>query len=341
VIKSLADSDTGFGDRRDEVWSILQTEVERRDEPSGIGDGARDPLETAINRPCTRALEAAVSFMGHEYRTGGTVRSEALDLLSSILVLEDTDGAEHRAIIAPRIGFLRHIAPDWVDEHREELFGMAAPAGLGQLTVDLALKWGRPNSWLLQQFPESVRDAVRRDVDNALEQYLVAMLWRLLGYSVEEEVDFLRSKHKLSEAGGVLGRLLRPDDTSAEHASLVVQFWTLALQGKTAEPLTGFGWLSEISDLDDDTWTDLTQRTLNATRGRIDWAHKVAERAAAQPPSTGTLAILNLLVRGLADDWDRQSVMELAAPALGQAKQLADTAEYKRLRTTLLERRML
>lgn len=341
VIKSLADSDTGFGDRRDEVWSILKSEVERRDEPSGIGDGARDPLETAINRPCTRALEAALSFIGHEYRTGGTVRPEAVDLLSSVLVLEGTDGAEHRAIIAPRIGFLRHVAPDWVDEHREDLFGTAAPTGLGQLTVDLALKWGRPNSWLLQQFPDAVRDAVRRDVDNALVQYLVAMLWRLPGYSMEEAASFLRSRGKLSAAGGALGRLLRPEDTSPEHASLVVQFWTHALQGKSAETLTGFGWLSEISALDDETWTDLTQQTLTATRGHIDWAHKVAERAAAQPPSTGTLAILNQLVRGLENDWDRQTVMELAAQTLDQANALSGTAEYKRLRTTLLERGMV
>jgi hypothetical protein len=282
-----------------------------------------------------------LSFVGHEYRTGGTVRPEALDLLSRVLVLEGTDGAEHRAIIGPRIAFLRHVAPDWVDEHREELFGRAAPAGLGQLTIDLALKWGQPNRWLLEQFPAAVRDAVRRDVDNALEQYLVAMLWRLPGFSVEEAAAFLRSKNKLSAAGRALGRLLRPDDASPQHASLVGQFWTHALQGKTAETLTGFGWLSEISALDDDTWTDLTQRTLTATRGRTDWAHKVAARAAAQPPSTGALAILNQLVRGLEHDWDRQSVTELAAQALDQAKALADSAEYKRLRTTLLERGVL
>jgi hypothetical protein len=341
LIKSMAHSDIGFGGRRDEVWQVLQSEVERRDEPSRIVDAARDPLEAAINRPCTRALEAVLSFMGHEYRTHGTVRHEALDLLSAILRLEGRDGAEHRAILAPRIGFLRHIASDWVEEHRDELFGMAAPAGLGQLTVDLALKWGQPNSWLLEHFPDAVKNAVRRDVDNALAHYLVAMLWQLPHSSVEEAVDFLRSTSKLSAAGEALGDLLRSEDTSPEHASVAVQFWTRALDGGTTETLTGFGWLSEISALDDDTWTDLTRRTLTATRGRIDGAHKVAERAMSQPPSTGTLAILNELVRGLADDWDRRSVTELAVQALGQAKHLANTPEYGRLRTALLERGVL
>jgi hypothetical protein len=340
LIKSLANSDIGFGARRDEVWSILQHEVERRDEPSRILDRARDPLETAINRPRTRALEAALSFMGHEYRTHGTVRPEALALLAAILSLESADGAEHRAILAPRIGLLRHIAPDWVEEHRDELFGMAAPTGLGQLTVDLALKWGRPNSWLLEYYPDAVKDAVRRDVDNALEHYLIAMLWQLPQYPIKEAVNFLRSTNKLSAAGEALGRLLPAEDTNPELVHLAVQFWAYAIDGGTGtdETLAGFGWLSEIGALDNDTWTDLTRRTLTATRGRIDWAHKVAERAAAQPPSTGTLAILNELARGLVNDWDRRSVTELAAQALGEAKHLANTPEYKRLRTTLLER---
>lgn len=341
LIKSMANSDTGFGDHRDDVWAILQSEVERRNEPSHIVDGTRDPLEAALNRPCTRALQAALSFMGHEYRTTGTVRPEAMGLLSTILRLEGRDGAEHRAILAPRIGFLRYIASDWVDQHRDELFGMAAPAGLGQLTIDLALRWGQPNSWLLEHFPNAVKDAVRRDVDNALEHYLVAMLWQLPQYPVKKAVDFLRSAGKLSPAGEALGHLLRSEDTSPEHARLAVQFWTHAIDGGTAESLAGFGWLSDIGALDDDTWIDLTRRTLTATGGRIDGAHKVAQRATTQPPSAGTLAILNHLVRGITDDWDQRSISELAAQALDQAEHLANTPEYKRLQTTLLERRVL
>jgi hypothetical protein len=279
--------------------------------------------------------------MGHEYRTYGTVRPQALDLLSAILRLEGTDGAQHRAIVAPRMGFLRHIAPQWVDTHRDELFGAAAPNGLGQVTVDLAVKWGQPNRWLLEQLLGPVRDAVRRDVDNALDHYLVAMLLQLSGYSVEEAVDFLRSHHKLAQAAAALGQLLRAEDVDSEHVSLAVRFWTQAIDGGTAETLAGFGWLSEIGALDDTTWTELTLRTLTITRGRIGWARKVAERAATQPPTNTTLAILNELVRGLDDDWDRRSVTKLAAQTIGRAEQLADTPEYQRLRTTLLERGLL
>jgi hypothetical protein len=338
LIKSLADSDHGLANRRDEAWSILRTEVSRREEPSGIVEGARDPLESAINRPCTRALEAVLSFMGHEFRAEQDVRPDALGLLESVLQLGDSDGAEHRAIIAPRIGFLRHIAPDWVDTHREQLFGDAAPDELGQITVDLALKWGQPNSWLVEQFTHQVKDAVRREVDNALEQYLIATLRETPGYKISDAVGFLSSLNKLSAAGEALGRLLRADDAPAPAVTVATEFWTQALGAHRTEDLAGFGWFSEISVLDDAAWADLTLQTLTTNHGRIDWAPQGAERASNIPPTPVTLAILNELARGLPDEWDRRQVAETAVSVLNEATELADTPEYQRLRTTLLER---
>jgi hypothetical protein len=341
LIKALATSDVGFGHRRDEAWSILRSEVDRRDEPSTIVQGASDPLELAINRACTKALEAILLFMGYEFRVDETVRPEALDLLTSILQLPGGDGAQHRAILAPRIGFLRHIAPDWVDHHGEKLFGAAAPDELGQLTVDLALKWGQPNSWLLEQFTPQVRDAVRRNVENALDHYLVAMLWETAGYSISDAIRFLASLTSLSAAGEALGRLLRTDDAPVTTVATATKFWTQALDANRPEDLAGFGWFAEISTMDDAVWANLTLRTVTVSHGRIDWAHKVAERAASIPHTPTTLAILNELVRGLADEWDRRQTAEIAAEALSQATDLVDTTEYQRLRTTLLERGLL
>jgi hypothetical protein len=338
LIKAMAASDTGFGNRRDEVWAILYSEIGNHSEPSGIGGDTHDPLETAINRPCTRALEAALSFLAHEYRLDSTVRPDAIELLTSILQLEDRNGAEHRAILAPRLGFLRHIAPDWVEQHRDQLFGDAAPTGLGQVTVDLAIRWGQPNRWLLESYPDTIKDAVKRNAEHALDHYLIAMLWDIPGYSLQDSFTFLKSKGLLSTAVERLGRLLRAADTSTEPVDLAVQFWKLALAANMSDSLAGFGWFAEIDTIATDTWTDLTLQTVTATRGRIDWAHKVAERAAAQPPTTKTLDILNQLVRGLNDDWDRQTVAQLATQTLNQAQHLADTPEYKRIATTLAER---
>jgi hypothetical protein len=78
--------------------------------------------------------------------------------------------------------------------------------------------------------------------------------------------------------------------------------------------------------------------TLLVTGGRIDWSHKVAERATSMAPSTTTLAIMNSLVRGPSEEWDRRRSIECAVELLNKADDLKAMPEHGRLRTTLLER---
>jgi hypothetical protein len=117
-----------------------------------------------------------------------------------------------------------------------------------------------------------------------------------------------------------------------------VTFWDAALATRDAGALGGFGWLAEVEKLDSDVWADRTMATLALTGGRIDWAHKVAERATSLRPSTTTLAIMNSLIRGPSDEWDRRGNIERAATLIRSADEIAGTPEYERLRTTLLER---
>ncbi len=339
VVKAMADKDLGFAGRDNEVWSMLEAETRDRGEPSGIISGARDPLDSAINRRCTRALEAVLSFMAQEFRLTGAVRRAAFELLEDALRLDGSDGAEHRAIMATRLGFLRHIAPQWVDDVAELMFGDAAPPGLAQITADLAIKWGRPNRWLFEQYRPLVRDAVSRGVDHGLDHLIIAMLWEVTGYSVGENIAFLRQTPTLlSDAGEVLGRLLRHADADAGHIARAVTFWDAANSTADADSLGGFGWLAEVEKLDSEIWASRTMATLAVTGGRIDWSHKVAERATSLPPSVTTLSIVNSLVRGASDVWDRRGNVERAVEHLRAAEELNGTAEYERLRTTLLER---
>ena len=223
--------------------------------------------------------------------------------------------------------------------HRSQLFEADAPDNLGQTTIDLALCWGRPNSWLLEHFRDQVHEAVRRTTDNALDHFLVAMLWQVPGYGVDEAVTVLRSLGRLSDAGQALGRLLGNDDVPIEHAALAAQFWERSIHRGTVETLAGFGWCSEISALDDAMWARLTRQTVIITRGRIDWARPVADRAARSHPTPDTLEILNQLLRGLPDGWDQRSVLDTATLVLKKANHFkTDIPEYQRLHTTLLER---
>ncbi len=339
VLRAIADKNLGFAERDDEVWDVLDAEARDRGAPSGIISGARDPLDSAINRRCTRALEAVLSFMAQEHRLSGAVRPAAFSLLEDALHLEDADGAEHRAIIATRLGFLRHVAPQWVDDVADLMFGDAAPHGLAQVTADLAIKWGRPSRWLFERHRPLLRDAVSRKIDHALEHMMIAMLWVVAGYSVEENTAFLRQTTPLlSDAGEVLGRILRHEDADDAHLATAVKFWDAAIAIADADSLAGFGWLAEVGQLDADVWSTRTMATLEITGGRLDWSHKVVERAASLKPSNTTLAIMNSLIRGTSEEWDRRGNVERAVELLRSADELAGAPGYERLRTTLLER---
>lgn len=340
VLQKLAASDAGFGGRGDRAWALVASAARDREADSSVVSPRDDPLQTAINRPCTEALEAAISLMGYEYRTGGSVRSDALALLDEALELEGWNGAEHRAIIAPRLPFLLRVAPSWLEENADRLFGAEAPDGLGQRTLDLAIKWGRPNRWLFERVRDGILDAVVRRVDNASSALLIAMLWGIDGYEAPTLVQRLASidTSLLSDAGEALGRLLREGEVEPDVVEAGVAFWREVLARGNAPELRGFGWWSEVAALDRSTWEELTRQTAELAGGKLDWAHKVAERAAEPPVSGNGLAILDAMVRGTVDEWDRLSVMETALDALRAASGLSDTVEFRRLRSALIDR---
>ena len=118
-MKSLAEADLGFGTRSQEVWEILAAEVRDRSEPSGLSGSNEDPLQAAINRPFTCALEAMFSVMGYEFQHHHSTRADALEILKEALNLDGVDGLHARSIIGSRINFLLHIASDWVTDNRD------------------------------------------------------------------------------------------------------------------------------------------------------------------------------------------------------------------------------
>ena len=339
LIVALARQDLGFAGHEDAIWELLERQVRDRSRDTSAPD--MGTLTQVLNRPCTCALQAVLDLMDHEHRGGGTVRDAALNLLTDTLAANGLDGEHYRVIIARGIAFLRHVAPRWVEEHRDRLFGNGAPGDLGQVTIDLALAYGLPDPWLLEHFRGQVQDAVQRATSGALEHYLVAMLREIPGYPVDDAVTFLRSLGKLSDAGHALGRLLGSNEAAAGNVTLAARFWEKAvnISRGTPESLTGFGWYANIPGLDDITWNRLTRQTLTITRGRIDWAHRVADRAAHQQPTADTLEIHSQLLRGLSDYWEQRLVLDIATNAIKKATDpQTGTAEYERLRTVLLER---
>ena len=354
LIESLAKNDLGFAGLSDKAWTILESAVKIRSESTETVPARRDPLSVAISLPQTRALLAALEFMAYEFRSARKVRSGALCLLSATLQIGGNDGLYHRTIIVRNLSLLRHIAPEWLERNRDLLLGSEAPNGLGRKTLDQALKRGKLNRWLVEEFRCGVMDAVRRRVEKALAHYLWAVLWDWQGYGLDEAAEFLGSQPDLlEEAGDRLGYLLDSDSVKPFHIERAVQFWRRMLdKGKLVDGIAGFGGLARVAEMDDEQWSELTLDTLRSTGGCINQAHVVAERAAGMTPGVTTLEIMDNLVRrsnrlesnGDRDRiyfhtmWAQRQVENAARELLDRSTDLRDTDHYKRLRSTLLER---
>jgi len=345
LIRAMADADVDFGDRSDEVWTRIERAARDRSAGSGFLSPV-DPLTSAINRPCTRAFETVLLFVAAELRAAKPPRSAFITLLDYALRLEDEDGVEYRAILAPRLGWVRQALPDWIDANIDLLFGDDAPNGLAQLTVDLAIQWSLPNRWLLENYPDMIKNAVLRDAEEAVKHFLVAMLWNCPGYQVEDIVRFTEQHHEehpwiSSKMGMILSSLIGHEDVEDHHLETALHLWKALLESSTALSLEGFGWLYKVTALDDERWAKLTLDTLQAISNTGFWVHGATERAMAQPLTATKLSLLNTIIRGQLEPWHRYHITGNINRVLENANSLQGTAEYQRLLTALRERDMI
>ena len=283
LIQTMATAGCTFNGAADNVWEILESEVtgqlQREGRPQGetawMAGAALDPRDRAINNQLTIALQAMLSILVNEFRENGTVRPEAAGLLDWILDLPGTIGAEHRAIILERLDFLRHALKNWFDGNCEKLFGDQAPEGLGQTTIDMALKWRSPDKWLLGNYREGVQNAVKRNVENALGRLMLAMLWEIPGYCVQETIALLHTtaNHRqsattthmpspMSQSGRVLSSLLRDCEPESRYLEIATDFWEKTLEKETGVALLGFGWFSKLETMNQERWEELTLKTV-------------------------------------------------------------------------------
>jgi hypothetical protein len=356
IIESLAKKDLGFAGLSNQVWVILESAVRARSESTertSVPD-RRDPIDIAINLPRTKALWAVLEFMAYEFRSTNHVRAEAFCLLTDALRIGGDDGLYHRAILAANLGLLRNIDPEWTERTKDLLLGSDAPNGLGQKTLEQALKLDRPNKWLLEEFRCGVMDAVRRRVVKAFDHYLCAVLWDWNGYSLDDAAEFLGSQPELLlVASERLGYLLDDDGANQFHIERSLRFWKMmADKGERVGGLTGFGGFARVAMLDDKQWSELTLKTLRCTGGRIDEAQLVAERAGGLTPDDTVLEIMDNLVRrsysgalhGKHDriyfhtNWAQEKIEKAARELLNRSSELRDSDHYQRLFTALRER---
>lgn len=300
-----------------------------------------DPLALAINRPCTRALQTLLHLIQHANRGGHSVPERVKEVLTEGLRLPGQDGAQHRAILAPRTSFLRHALPEWFERNEDLMFGSEAPEGLGQTSIDLVLRWGHPDRWLLERYQAQVIEAVRRNVDRAIQGLLLGMFWDVPGYDPGQVVNILGrlGTTYVSLGGETSARMVAPDDAPAEAVLRGAEFWerTLASEPEPAA-LAGYAAWADVSGLDEDRWETLTLATSERANGRLDRPDRVSERASQSPVSRTGLRILTSLIRADLDYWDKYRVAEHALNALRESAGMPDLDDARGvLRTVMLE----
>ncbi len=360
LIRILASSEIGYGNCRDRAWGILKTQIENRLETSGMSpDSDRDMFSVAYYRTCTYAMHSLLHFSRYEYSKFEIVRPETLQILTDCLKLNGQDGIEFRAIISPGLNLLERLAPEWLEDTRDLMFGEHAPDGLAQRTVDQTFSWGEPSDWLFKNYKEMIEDSVRRHVPESMLYYLVGMLREHEGYSVKEVIDFLdqvspKSTRKLpdpaapwqkeitaiSHAGEQLAKFLRvvSGPEAREMAKIADCFWGTVLEMKDPKHLGGFGWYSEAFSIDDTQWAKRTLETLKLTGGHINHEYGVTKRALKLEDKKSCLEMFNYLIRGNSSLYKISETNDYAYQALESAQELSKTPEYERLITALFER---
>ena len=339
LIAAMAVADVQFGDRSDQAWNLL---LHAAIDTSAESWAQMDSLTRAINRDCTRAFDAAVLFVAAELRSGKPVRAEFAELMRFALTREGNDGEEFRAIVARRLAWLRNSMADWADDNFELIFGDDAPADLAQLTVDLAIRWGWPHRWLFETVPDMVRDAVLRDVDEAIDHLMIAMLGDWPGFQLDDIVRFIvrnldEYPDLASRAGISMSRIVSHDDIEERYLEPAVRLWEELLDSPAASALAGFGNMHRAAALDEQRWAQLTQRTLADETNRGRWLYGAANRAMQLPPTQPKLAMLNAIVRGHMEPGTRYRISADIGEVLAQSTGLEDSDEYRLLVIALRE----
>ncbi|MGO4230195.1 hypothetical protein AB4Y72_15145 [Arthrobacter sp. YAF34] len=335
----LANTDADLEIKLDELIASV-AKVVRREQGDYAGQN-QDPYERSLNHTPARAFQVLISLGAYDYRVNGVVRTSIMASFDMAVTLPGKLGEEMRASLAISVSLLSTMCREWLDANFATLFKSTLQIGnTGQLTTDMALKWmHHPTPRLFKAYPEQIWNAVRRDVPNALDHVLIAMLWKLEGFSTTAVIRRLKPLNKLSEAGETLGRALTHTiEPAPEMLQIGTRFWRECLRTGTDETLSGFGWYSRVQPLGDEELAELLLGTMELTNDPLANSYDVAARMSKGEPSENKLMILDKMIRRGFETWEQQEILQHASQAHATWTDLKATTAYRRLDNALRER---
>lgn len=346
LIDALADANADLSDVLAECWQLaLQLATSLPDDAGHseiYHDRERhdDPLHHAINSPHGRGMQAVMALGGWEFRRTGAVSTQLTTTLTSVLRVDGAVGLQLRSVIAASRPFIEAIAGEWLEENHATMFG----DHLGNITFDQTLKYSRPTRLFFERSLEQLLGAARRGAHNGVGWLLVAYLWEVPGYSFGSVVQGLTgSDSALSQVARDIARLsTNVPPEQREITERGVAFWEQMLgeagRSVPATALAGLGGWALCTNMAGHRWVELTERTLELTRGDFDCAAEAAERCRDLQPNAAGLRVLTLLI-GHGEPWEQHQVEQAAVEALrsAAASGLID-ASFQRLRERLVQR---
>lgn len=314
------------------AWELVVAAVRFRG-PGSSTDG--DPLTRAMGRPWSSALETAVLLADRN----GSVDPRLLELFDEVLSLDRGEAEFGRAIIATRLPWIRHVAPEWFADNEETLIGDHVPDRLGALTFAIYLEWGRlQETILVEQRERLIYSLQGSKAEFALRHLLHGLAWGLEGFSPADVADILTGFPELfSEAAKELGIELRELDGPSAELDRAIDLWREALARELpAEAYNGWGWFAINDHLEDATWLDLTLQVAGREDVNLAEPEEIAERAERVMPDPRALRLLSLLLEADPKAWELEQIGAVGLRLLQTGT--GDPEVRNELRERLLER---
>ncbi|WP_245193373.1 hypothetical protein [Amycolatopsis alba] len=339
LVRALANHNTRLADHLDTVWAWALELIDQAPESGDAAHGDHDALFRAINSRRGRGLQAILSLAGWEYRNGGVIRPQFVELLDELIQIPGPVGMEYRAVLAQNRRFLETIAKDWLARRVDTLF---RDTELGVETFELTLKYAQPTPWLYVNLRDELTAAAQRNADNAVDTLLIGMLHRETGYEIPAILQALRGWPEALTAASSGAAVLVQDSADGEpELDVAAEFWQALLDANRAtvpaDVLRAAGRWAFVAGLPEETWAQLTVRTLAITGGLDHYAIEVADRCRTAPVPDDSIKIL-LMLLGKGAPWEQDHVARASIDALRTISTTRSDPNFDELRTKVIDR---
>lgn len=318
MFQEALDRDTAFDpDLLQRIWTVLQALTRKRGSDGGLS--GVDLLTLAINKLSTIALRTMFGLTLSMWR-----RNQPLDPWGERLsqaVVEGLQVGGNEASLAGAVAaslfpqFL-HVSGPRAAEMVPTIFGEPIPYAVSAGAIGTLVKYARPiTNEMLELFaPYLVAHLQGEPADDSADVMREAIRWLVIGYmrqlpgqkNVATLVDRLLRPARISEAAEFYGRVLRDTaEPSAAITDCALLFWdeVLSRPDLDATAFQGFGWWSEGTAIEDESWLVYILATLRRSGGKLDWEDEVVQRLVRLGGESDTWESLALLVRGASDRW--------------------------------------